>query len=113
MRFKTTQKAVRNQYNTIIKLGYCDAQYLLQNYYSEAYTTRLEGWGCDVYDLGGAVALTTGYAPFGNSTVDYKTIEELENKAQKIWSYENKWHYNRKIAEVKKLVQKLIESARG
>lgn len=82
MKFRTTQKAIREGFPTIIKAGYCDLQTLL-NYKSPiAYTTRAEGWGCDIYELAPGVALSTGYAPFGNVRADYELCREYEKRAR-------------------------------
>ena len=66
MKFKTTQKAIKANYPVIIQVAYCDLYHLLVDMSPIAYTTRVEGWGADVYDLGQGVVIVTGYAPFGN-----------------------------------------------
>lgn len=64
MKFKTTQKAIRANYNKIICVPYCGLQTLLNYENPVAYTIRHEGWAADIYDMGGGVAIVTGYAPF-------------------------------------------------
>ena len=66
MKFKTTQKEIKANYNTIICVPYCGLQNLLNYESPVAYTVRREGWAADIYDMGGGVAIVTGYAPFGN-----------------------------------------------
>lgn len=82
MKKKTTQKAIKNNYHTIIKVGYCDVQHLLTYHKPVAYTVRAEGWASDVYDLGGGVALSTGYKSFGNVMVDRDTLKDYEDRAR-------------------------------
>ena len=61
MKFKTTQKEIRANYNEIICVPYCGLQNLLNYESPVAYTARREGWGADIYDMGGGVAIVTGY----------------------------------------------------
>ena len=65
MKFRTTQKAIKQGYNNVISVPYCALQSLLRCEDPIAYTTRVEGWGADVYAFGDT-AIVTGYAPFGN-----------------------------------------------
>ena len=84
MKFKTTQKAIRANYNKIICVPYCGLQNLLNYESPVAYTVRREGWGADIYDMGGGVAIVTGYAPFGNIRPSYELRERYETQAEKI-----------------------------
>ena len=91
MKFRTTQKAIRENYNTIICVPYCGLQNLLNHESPVAYTVRREGWAADIYDMGGGVAIVTGYAPFGKIRPSYELRERYETQAEKI-------RYNRSIA---------------
>ena len=84
MKFHTTQKAIKNGYDTIISVNYCRLQALLSCAEPIAYTTRREGWGADIYDIDGTTAIVTGYAPFGNVRPDYETLTAYENRAEAI-----------------------------
>ncbi len=80
MKLKATRKEIKNGYRHILSIGYCALQTLL-NYESPfAYSTRVEGWSCDYYDIDG-VCISTGYSTIGKY-VDYELIREYENKAQ-------------------------------
>lgn len=83
MKFKTTQKAIKANYNTIICVPYCGLQNLLNYESPVAYTERREGWAADIYDMGGGVAIVTGYAPFGNVRPSYELRERYETQAEK------------------------------
>ena len=83
MKFKTTQKAIKTNYNTIICIPYCGLQNLLNYKSPVAYTVRREGWAADIYDMGGGVAIVTGYAPFGNVRPSYELRERYETKPKK------------------------------
>lgn len=84
MKFKTTQKEIRVNYPTVISVPYCGLQNLLNYESPVAYTVRREGWGADIYDIGGGVAIATGYAPFGNVRPSYELREKYEMQAEKI-----------------------------
>ena len=91
MEFRTTQKEIRANYDKIICVPYCGLQNLLNHESPVAYTVRREGWAADIYDMGGGVAIVTGYAPFGKIRPPYGLLERYETQAEKIC-------YNRSIA---------------
>lgn len=96
MKFKTTQKAIRANYNEIIYIPYCNLQNLLNYESPVAYTARREGWAADIYDMGGGVAIVTGYAPFGNIRPSYELREQYEKQAEKIrYNYSLAWEERR------------------
>lgn len=100
MKFKTTQKAIRANYNKIICVPYCALQNLLNYESPVAYTVRREGWGADIYDMSGGVAIVTGYAPFGNIRPSYELRERYETDAEKIrYNYSLAWEEQRKQLE--------------
>lgn len=108
MKFKTTQKAIRANYNKIICVPYCALQNLLNYESPVAYTVRREGWGADIYDMGGGVAIVTGYAPFGNIRPSYELRERYETDAEKIrYNYSLAWEEQRK--QLEQLVRAFIE----
>ena len=96
MKFKTTQKAIWANYNEIIYIPYCNLQNLLNYESPVAYTARREGWAADIYDMGGGVAIVTGYAPFGNIRPSYELREQYEKQAEKIrYNYSLAWEERR------------------
>lgn len=82
MKPKVTKKQIRENFNTILSIGYCDAQYLLYCKTPFAYSAGVNGWSCDYYQIDN-VCISTGYAPIGNP-IDYSLLRELEGKAGKI-----------------------------
>lgn len=102
MKFKTTQKAVKEGYRNIIRIGYCDLQYLLYYKNPVAYTSGGYGWNADIYDVGCGVAICTGYRPFGNVKIDYELVREYDEKAEKIIC-------NLKIENAKEELDKLLK----
>ena len=108
MKFKTTQKAIRANYNKIICVPYCALQNLLNYESPVAYTVRREGWAADIYDIGGGVAIVTGYAPFGNIRPSYELRERYETDAEKIrYNYSLAWEEQRK--QLEQLTRAFIE----
>lgn len=82
MKFKTTKKAVMEGYNAVISVGYCGFQNLLFRRDPVAYTAGIYGWNADIYDLGGGVALVTGYRPFGNVNHTSGMYADFEERAK-------------------------------
>ena len=105
MKFKTTQKEIKNNYNKIIKVSYCRLQHLLNYCEPEAYTTNSYGWGADIYTFNN-VAISTGYAPFGNIIPDYEILRKYDIEAQKI-CYCN-FDYEEKRDKLNILIKKFI-----
>ena len=108
MKFKTTQKAIRANYNKIICVPYCGLQTLLNYESSVAYTVRREGWAADIYDMGGGVAIVTGYAPFGNIRPSYELRERYEKQAEKI-RYDYNLSYEQQRESLKSLARDFIK----
>jgi len=111
MKYKTTQKAIKTNYNNVLKIAYCNLQYLLTYETPEAYTTRREGWASDVYTFDAGFAISTGYAPFGNISVHYDICQKYEKLAQEI--LHTNFNYESAKGELRNLIQKLYEEVSG
>lgn len=113
MKFKTTKKAVMNNYGAVISIGYCQLQALLNYEKPIAYTANKYGWRADIYDIDGT-AIVTGYAPFGNIEASYELCEKYEKEARKIIYGHNYGHnYSRPDTELKKLIKIFIIAAQA
>lgn len=93
MKYKTTKKEMKENYNKIIGLGYCDAQYLLKGQSANSYCDSVYGWACDNYDIFtkyGNILLSTGYRPIKSKNINksdkkvHEIIRKYENIAQNI-----------------------------
>lgn len=107
MKYRTTQKAIREGFTNKISIPYCGLQNLLACETETAYTTRREGWGADIYEFGNT-AIITGYAPFGNIKPDYETRQKYEQKAAQIRSYYN-FDYEKCKRRLRELISEFIE----
>lgn len=107
MKYKTTEKAIKQNYSKIIKVGYCSLQYLLQYEEPIAYTCGPCGWKADIYNIDGTI-IVTGYQPFGNITGNYDLYQKYEKKAQKIL-YNNNFSYKAKKNRLNKLINQFIK----
>ena len=104
MKYKTTKKAVQNNYKNIIRLGAVELYYLLKFTDPAAYTSGVYGWNADIYDFDNVV-IVTGYRPFGNISPNYKLVEkynqlgkaiyEEEHNPSKAWNEEQEEKENR------------------
>ena len=114
MKFKATQKEIKANFNKIICIPYCELQYLLNYENPIAYTVRREGWASDIYDMGGGVALVTGYAPFGNIHPSYELREKYEKEAKKI-RYNYSYEEARKALEdlQKKFIEEVLKNGKN
>ena len=92
MEFRLTQKQIKANFDKIISVPYCSLQNLLCWESPVAYTARRAGWAADIYDMGGGVAIVTGYAPFGDICPAYELRERYETRAAAIrYNYHLSW----------------------
>ena len=110
MKFKTTQKAIREGYHTIICIGYCNLQTVLSYENPIAYTSRREGWAADIYDMGDGIAIVTGYAPFGNILPSHEICYKYESMAKKVRSNYDIL-YVQMVEELDALISEFINEA--
>ena len=111
MKVQVTKKQVMEHYYKIIRLGYCEAQYLLRFYDPQFYTAGVYGWNSDIYIIG-SIAICTGYRPFGNISVSYDVLCNYEQEAIKIvsnydLSYEE--HKNKVNGLLHELIEEVIK----
>ena len=110
MKFRATQKEIKANFNKIISVSYCSLQNLLNFESPVAYTARREGWAADIYDMGGGVAIVTGYTPFGNIRPAYELRERYEKQAESIhYNYSLSWAEQRE--QLKQLANEFIKDA--
>lgn len=104
MKFKTTRKDILNNYSHIIRIPYCDAQFLLEYHDPIAYNCGVYGWNFDVYAVEG-VAICTGYRSLVGET--FKNLKKYEEKARKIY---NNWDltYQQKQKRLNRLLHNMI-----
>lgn len=109
MKFRTTRKAVKENFANVISVGYCALQNLLIYETPIAYTRGVYGWNSDVYAFG-SVAIVTGYRPFGDD-VDYNLCKEYEKRAENLRDLGRPYAERRAEAEalVKEFIAKAIE----
>ena len=96
MKFKTTQKEIRANYNKIICVPFCGLQNLLNYEIPVAYTVRREGWAADIYDMG------------GNIRPSYELRERYETQAEKI-RYDYSLSYEQQRESLKSLARDFIK----
>ena len=73
-KIKVTKKSIREKYPKIIRVGYCNIAYLLRYKKPFAYSSGINGWSCDYYNIDGVI-ISTGYNPIGNIESNYKVME--------------------------------------
>ena len=88
MKYKTTKKAIQENYKNIIRLGAVELYYLLKFTEPVAYTSGVYGWNADIYDLGN-VAIVTGYRSFGNISPNYGIVEKYNQLGKAIYEEEH------------------------
>jgi len=106
-KFKTTKKEMKNRYDQIV--GISDAQYLLKYEEPIAYSTRVEGWACDYYDIDG-ILISVGYAPLDSrkTKCNYSLVHGYDEQARDIINdYDKSSEQQRE--EVTRLLKQFVE----
>ena len=86
MKLKARIKDIREHSYRLLKVGYCQMQYLLQYREPFAYTAGVYGWNFDAYDVNG-VTICTGYRGMPDNKrmkEDHGLIEKYEKEAMTI-----------------------------
>ena len=108
MKVKITRQDATG-WNGTLKVGYCDLQYLLMYKNAYGYNCGVYGWNFDSYCINGVV-INTGYRSMVGNKVDYKLINEYNEKARKICN-NSKLTYKQKRAYVDRLLNNFIKKA--
>ena len=97
----------------IWKIGYCQAQYLLENAEVKkvGYNAGVYGWNYDVYIFRNDIIMTGYRCTFGKS-FNYDLLKEYEKKAEAIcYNYDIGWEEKSKL--IADLLQELITLNKG
>ena len=113
MKFKTTNKEIKNGYYKIIKISYCSLWYLLKGKDPIAYTSGIYGWNADLYEISRGVAICTGYRPVGNVEPDYELVREYNEKAKELWQTKFDGHFKEFLPIIDELLNEFIEKVLG
>lgn len=109
MKIKVSQKQIKEGYDKILIVGYCDLYSLLRGLEPRYYTCGVYGWNSDIYHYDNNVAICTGYRPFGNVRTNNLGLNKKYNdKARKIFE-DNSITYQKQINKVNKLLDKYIK----
>ena len=114
MKLQTTKTNIRNNFNTVLTVGYCELQYLLNYSKAFAYSAGVYGWNCDFYvpsENYSGVCLATGYNTdrLGRKRVSYELVKEYEQKARElVLDYETKINKREALGT---LIDEFIEKA--
>ena len=101
-----TERELKNTYRKMFKISYCNLQYALDCFNPFGYTSGVNGWKADFYNIGGYI-ISTGYAPIGSINVPYAVATKYDNKAIKIRNDMIKGKI-KKYSTVKRKIEKLI-----
>ena len=113
MKLQTTKTNVKNNFVTILTVGYCELQYLLNCCSAFAYSAGVYGWGCDFYQPSSkfsGVCIATGYNTdrMGGKQVSYELVKEYEQKAREVM---NDYSQTNKREALNTLIDEFIEKA--
>ena len=106
---KTTRKEIYRIYGkeSVISLGYCKIQSIVNYLTKIGHAERLEGWAADIYELPkpyNNIVVCTGYAPFGTSSE--KTRKMCERWEKQYYNYD----YTQRKRMVKRFARELYKA---
>ena len=112
MKVKVTKKEIRENYNNIITIGYCNAQFMLRHLAPDYYSAGTCGWSCDYYKINNNTIISTGYSPI-KGIENYNIVKKYEKKAEKI-NHNNNYNWNtiqKKLAKnLNNFIKEILES---
>ena len=116
MKLRATKREIKENNYYILKIGYCELQYLLRPFEPFAYSCGVYGWNCDYYDIttnNHRIIISTGYAPIDNQNIKvkndfYKIIRKYDDKARAINGKPQDWKKTQ--SQLKKLMYKFIDN---
>lgn len=113
MKLQTTKANIRKNFGTVLSIGYCDLQYLLNRCSPFAYSAGVYGWSCDFYQPStkySGVCIATGYNTerMGGKRVSYELVKEYEQKAREVV---NDYTQINKREALNTLIDEFIEKA--
>ena len=113
MKLQTTKTNIKNNFCTVLTVGYCELQYLLNYSNAFAYSAGLYGWVCDYYNPStkySGVCIATGYNTerLNGKRVSYELVKEYEQKACEIL---NNYSQTNKREALNNLIDEFIEKA--
>lgn len=113
MKYKATQKELKNGYYHIIGISYCNAQHLLEFENPTSYCAGSDGWHCDNYDVNG-VLISTGYGYISNKNTshNYEVLRSYELRAEEIrYNHTLKWEEQRE--QIKQLLNEFVKNCKN
>lgn len=110
IKIKVSKKEIKDEFRSqIIKTRYCQLK-LLDELGAFAYSTRIEGWACDYYELNSGWVISTGYDAIGKELLTDEDIEKLNNKLPMILKLKKQETRRKKIRDlINKAINKRLQ----
>ncbi len=84
MKIKVTARQVKECFSNVYNVSYCGIQYIEQYLPQLMYTCGIYGWNSDIYDCGNGYAISTGYRPCGNKSIDYDISKKYNERFSRL-----------------------------
>lgn len=96
----TTMKAIRNNWQKVFRVGYCDLQNIFRYEEPTYYNSGVYGWNCDIYcDFARDIAITTGYRNMAGNRVPDEILKKYDTIAKEI--IKNQWNEPYEVTKAK------------
>ena len=90
---KMSMKNAQMFADKVVRIGYCDLYYLLNQIERSGYNCGVYGWNCDIYRIytttGKLVVITTGYRNMRGESVDWEKVKHYNDIAKAVSEYKN------------------------
>ena len=84
-------KNIRNNWDKVFRVGYCDLQNIFRYEEPQYYNSGVYGWNCDIYcDYSRNIAITTGYRNMAGQLIPSEILEKYDAIAKEI--LKNMWN---------------------
>ena len=81
MKFKVTRNQLKENYYDVYN---CEIPQITDYLNCTMYTCGIYGWNSDIYDCGNGYAISTGYRPCGNKSIDYDISKKYNDRFNRL-----------------------------
>lgn len=107
-KLQVTRKDIKESYNNIFNVGYCNMYYLLTGVEPRYYNSGVYGWNWDAYEIAPNICIITGYRNTLGENIDREEFANYEDQAQNIFK-DYSLTFDEQTKEIKRLREEFIK----
>ena len=84
MKVRVTRNQLKRNYYDVYNIGYCDIADITSVLNCTMYTCGVYGWNSNIFDCYNGYAISTGYRPCGNKSIDYSIAKKYNDRFNRL-----------------------------